>query len=37
LNPADQETKALGWSLHSRHARRSMGHFGRPDRPPGPT
>jgi hypothetical protein len=31
LNPADQETKALGWALHSRHARRSMGHFGRPD------
>ena len=26
LNPADDSTKALGWILHHRHARRSMGH-----------
>jgi hypothetical protein len=26
INPSDQATKALGWTLHSRHARRSMGH-----------
>ena len=26
LNVADSETKALGWLLHSRHVRRSMGH-----------
>jgi hypothetical protein len=26
INPADQGTKALGWTLHSRHAQRSMGH-----------
>jgi hypothetical protein len=30
VNPADQQTKALGWILHSRHARRAMGHFGPP-------
>ena len=30
LNAADQATKALGWTLHSRHARRSMGHYGPP-------
>jgi hypothetical protein len=28
INPADQLTKNLGWILHSRHARRSMGHYG---------
>jgi hypothetical protein len=28
INVADQATKALGWTLHSRHARRSMGHYG---------
>ena len=28
INVADQATKALSWTLHSRHARRSMGHFG---------
>ena len=27
LNPSDDLTKALGWVLHARHARRSMGHF----------
>jgi len=31
LNPADDETKALSWMLHSRHSRRAMGHYGRPD------
>jgi hypothetical protein len=25
VNPADQATKALGWTLHSRHARRGYG------------
>jgi len=28
LNPADDLTKPLGWVLHSRHARRMMGHYG---------
>ena len=28
INPADDKTKSLGWVLHSRHCRRSMGHFG---------
>jgi hypothetical protein len=28
INVADQATKALSWVLHSRHARRSMGHYG---------
>ena len=28
LNPADDETKSLGWVLHARHCRRSMGHYG---------
>jgi hypothetical protein len=27
INPADALTKPLGWVLHSRHARRLMGHF----------
>ncbi len=27
LNPSDDMTKALGWVLHSRHCRRSMGHY----------
>jgi hypothetical protein len=27
INPSDQATKALGWTLHSRHAHRSMGHY----------
>ena len=27
INPADDLTKALGWVLHSRHARFLMGHF----------
>lgn len=27
LNPSDDLTKPLGWVLHSRHARRLMGHF----------
>ena len=30
LNPSDQATKALGWTMHSHHARRAMGHFGCP-------
>jgi hypothetical protein len=28
LNPSDDLTKALGWVLHARHARRGMGHYG---------
>lgn len=31
INVADAGTKALGWTLHSRHCRRAMGHYGRPD------
>ena len=27
LNPSDDLTKPLGWVLHARHARRSMGHY----------
>ncbi|MCE2996259.1 MAG: hypothetical protein LW863_11705 [Flammeovirgaceae bacterium] len=27
INPADDMTKPLGWVLHSRHARRLMGHY----------
>ena len=27
INPADDLTKPLGWVLHSRHARRIMGHY----------
>jgi len=30
INPADDETKSLSWTLHSRHSRRTMGHFGPP-------
>ena len=30
LNNSDQMTKSLGWTLHDRHVRRSMGHFGVP-------
>lgn len=30
INPSDGGTKPLGWTLHSRHARRAMGHFGHP-------
>ena len=30
INPSDGETKALGGKLHSRHSRRSMGHYGPP-------
>jgi hypothetical protein len=30
INVADQATKALSWTLHSRHARRTMGHYGPP-------
>jgi hypothetical protein len=26
INARDQATKALGWTLHSHHVRRSMGH-----------
>jgi len=31
LNPADDETKSLTWTLHSWHSRRSMGHYGPPN------
>ena len=27
LNPADANSKPLGWVLHSRHSRRMMGHY----------
>ena len=27
INPSDDLTKPLGWILHSRHARRIMGHY----------
>jgi hypothetical protein len=30
LNPSDALTKGVGWVLHSRHARRLMGHYGFP-------
>lgn len=30
INIADAGTKSLGWTLHSRHVRRSMGHYGPP-------
>jgi hypothetical protein len=30
INNADQATKALSWTLHARHARRSSGHYGPP-------
>jgi hypothetical protein len=30
INAADQQTKPLSFTLHSRHARRSMGHYGPP-------
>jgi hypothetical protein len=28
VNPVDQSTKALGWTIHSHHAHHTMGHFG---------
>jgi len=31
LNPADDETKALSWMLHSRHSHHTMGHYGPPN------
>jgi len=31
INPADDETKSLSWTLHSRHSRRTMGHYGPPN------
>lgn len=31
LNPADQQTKPLASTLHHRHIRRIMGHYGRDD------
>jgi len=34
LNASDQATKALGWILHHRHARRGVGHFGVPKQTP---
>ena len=27
INPADDMTKPLGWVLHARHARQTMGHY----------
>jgi hypothetical protein len=30
INSANQQTKPLSFTLHSRHARRSMGHYGPP-------
>lgn len=27
VNPSDDMTKVLGWILHARHSRRSMGHY----------
>jgi hypothetical protein len=30
VNPADALTKALGTTLHYRHVRRLMGHYGAP-------
>jgi len=30
INCSDAGTKALGWTLHSRHVRRSLGHYGVP-------
>ena len=30
INVADHATKALGWTLLARHARRAMGHYGPP-------
>jgi hypothetical protein len=30
INPSNALTKSVGWVLHSRHARRLMGHFGFP-------
>ena len=27
LNPSDDLTKPLGWMLHARHCRRTMGHY----------
>jgi hypothetical protein len=27
INPSDDLTKALGWILHARHARRLLGHY----------
>ena len=27
INPSDDLTKPLGWILHSRHARRIVGHY----------
>jgi len=31
INPADASTKALSWTLFSRHVRRAMGHYGSPE------
>jgi len=30
INPSDAATKCLSWTLHSRHVRRLMGHYGPP-------
>ena len=32
INPSDDLTKALAWSLHGRHGHRAMGHYGPDDR-----
>jgi len=31
INPADNETKSLGWTLHHWHSHRAMGHYGPPN------
>ena len=36
INPADSLTKSLGPTLHHRHVRRLMGHYGAPWTPPVP-
>ena len=30
INPSDAATKPLPWTLHDRHVRRAMGHYGFP-------
>ena len=37
INVADALTKALGWMLHHRHARRAMGHHARQFKQPSPS
>ena len=33
INISDDLTKPLGWVLHARHARRTMGHYANPKLP----